>query len=75
MMKVGAINNGVVIDHILTPIIGGKIEGGAPDKVMFYRCQDDMLRGFDKIEAMDEKHVAPESLAREFIGGSTYNNH
>ena len=38
--------NGVVIDHILTPVIGGKIEGGAPDKVMFYRCQDDMLRGF-----------------------------
>ena len=37
---------GVVIDHILTPVIGGKIEGGAPDKVLFYRCQDDMLRGF-----------------------------
>ena len=40
-----------------------------------YAVVDDMLRGFDKIEAMDEKHVAPESLAREFIGGSTYNNH
>ena len=25
---------GVVIDHVLTPIIGGKIEGGAPDKVL-----------------------------------------
>lgn len=40
-----------------------------------YAVVDDMLRGFDKIEAMDEKYVAPESLAREFIGGSTYNNH
>lgn len=44
--------NGVVIDHILTPIIGGKIEGGSPDKVMFYRCPDDMLRGF-RIHAGD----------------------
>ncbi len=40
-----------------------------------YAVVDDMLRSFDKIEAMDEKYVAPESLAREFIGGSTYNNH
>lgn len=37
---------GVVIDHVLVPITGGKIEGGAPDKVLFYRCPDDMLRGF-----------------------------
>lgn len=37
---------GVVIDHVLVPITGGKIEGGAPDKVIFYRCPDDMLRGF-----------------------------
>ena len=36
---------------------------------------EDILRGFDKIEAMDEKYVAPESLAREFLGGSTYDNH
>ena len=40
-----------------------------------YEVVDDMLKAFDKIEAMDEKYVAPESLAREFIGGSTYNNH
>lgn len=40
-----------------------------------YPVVDDMLRAFDKIEAMDEKYVAPESLAREFIGGSTYDNH
>ena len=37
---------GVVIDHVLTPIIGGKIEGGAPDKVLYYRCPDNALRGF-----------------------------
>jgi len=37
---------GVVIDHVLTPIIGGKIEGGAPDKVLYYRCPDNSLRGF-----------------------------
>ena len=37
---------GVVVDHVLTPIVGGKIEGGAPDKVLFYRCPDNALRGF-----------------------------
>ena len=40
-----------------------------------YDVVDDMLRGFEKIEALDEKYVAPDSLAREFIGGSTYDNH
>lgn len=44
--------NGVAIDHVLVPITGGKIEGGAPDKVLFYRCPDDMLRGF-RIHAGD----------------------
>ena len=34
-----------------------------------------MLQGFARIESMDERFVAPESLAREFIGGSTYDNH
>ena len=37
---------GTVIDHRLLPVIGGKIEGGAPDKVLYYRCPDDSLRGF-----------------------------
>lgn len=37
---------GVAIDHVLTPIVGGKIEGGAPDKVLYYRCPDNALRGF-----------------------------
>ena len=44
--------NGVAIDHVLTPIVGGKIEGGAPDKVIYYRCPDDSLRGF-RIHAGD----------------------
>ena len=44
--------NGVAIDHVLTPIVGGKIEGGAPDKVLYYRCPDDMMRGF-RIHAGD----------------------
>jgi transcriptional regulator with XRE-family HTH domain len=44
--------NGVAIDHVLTPIVGGTIEGGAPDKVIYYRCPDDMLRGY-RIHAGD----------------------
>lgn len=36
----------VVIDHRLEPVIGGKIEGGHPDKVLYYRMQDDSLRGY-----------------------------
>lgn len=37
---------GVVVDHRLLPVIGGKIEGGHPDKVIYYRQEDDSLRGF-----------------------------
>ena len=40
-----------------------------------YDVVDDMLKGFGQIEALDEKYVAPNSLAREFLGGSTYDNH
>ena len=40
-----------------------------------YEVVDNILKGFEKIEPLDEKYVAPESLAREFIGGSTYDNH
>ena len=40
-----------------------------------YAVVDDMLKGFEKIEAMDDSCVAPDSLAREFIGGSIYDNH
>lgn len=40
-----------------------------------YPVVNDILRGFEQIEAMDESCVAPRSLAREFIGGSPYDNH
>ena len=49
---------GVVIDHVLTSIIGGKIEGGAPDKVLYYRCPDNALRGF-RVYAGDLLLVVP----------------
>ena len=50
--------DGLVIDHVLTPIVGGRIEGGAPDKVLYYRCPDDMLRGF-RVHAGDLLLVVP----------------
>ena len=55
---------GVVIDHVLTPIIGGKIEGGAPDKVLYYRVPDDSLRGF-RVHAGDLLLTVPESRAQD----------
>ncbi|MBQ8506421.1 MAG: helix-turn-helix domain-containing protein [Clostridia bacterium] len=55
---------GVVIDHVLTPIIGGKIEGGAPDKVLYYRMPDDSLRGF-RVHAGDLLLTIPESRAQD----------
>ena len=50
--------DGLVIDHVLTPIVGGRIEGGAPDKVLYYRCPDDLLRGF-RVYAGDLLLVVP----------------
>ncbi len=44
--------DGLVIDHVLTPMVGGRIEGAAPDKALFYRCPDDSLRGY-RIHAGD----------------------
>ena len=57
---------------VLKPIVVPLLEEIPAGK---YPVVDDMLRGFEKIEAMDEKYVAPDSLAREFIGCSTYDNH
>ena len=57
---------------VLKPIVVPLLEAIPAGK---YSVVDDMLRGFEKIEALDEKYVAPDSLAREFIGGSTYDNH
>ena len=55
---------GVVIDHVLTPILGGKIEGGAPDKVLYYRCPDNALRGF-RVYAGDLLLTVPASKAED----------
>lgn len=52
--------DGVVMDHVLKPVIGGKIEGGAPDKVLFYRCPDDALRGY-RIHAGDLLLTVPQT--------------
>lgn len=57
-------NKGVVIDHVLTPIIGGKIEGGAPDKVLFFRMPDDKLRGF-RVHAGDLLLTVPDNRATD----------
>ena len=37
-----------------------------------YEIADDILRGFARIEPMEESNIAPSSLVREFIGGSIY---
>ena len=37
-----------------------------------YPVVDDILRGLEKIEPLDQKYISANSLAREFIGGSTY---
>ena len=56
--------DGLVIDHVLTPIVGGRIEGGAPDKVLYYRVPDDMLRGF-RVYAGDLLLVVPATKAED----------
>ncbi len=57
---------------VLKPIVVPLLEAIPAGK---YSVVDDMLRGFEKIEPLDSKYVAPDSLAREFIGGSIYDNH
>ena len=57
-------DDGLVIDHVLTPVVNGKIEGGAPDKVVYYRCPDDMLRGF-RVHAGDLLLTVPASKAED----------
>ena len=57
---------------VLKPLAVPLLEAVGPGK---YPVVDDMLAAFDRIEAMDEAFVAPDSLAREFIGGSAYDNH
>ena len=55
---------GIVIDHVLTPIIGGKIEGASPDKVLYFRVPDDSLRGF-RVHAGDLLLTGPDNRARD----------
>ena len=56
--------DGLVIDHVLTPIVQGRIEGGAPDKVLYYRVPDDMLRGF-RVHAGDLLLTVPAAKAED----------
>lgn len=51
--------NGLVIDHQLFPVIGGKLEGGVPDKVVLYRMADNSLSGF-RVFAGDLMLTVPE---------------
>ena len=57
-----------VLKPLVVPLLEALPAGSFP-------VVDDMLRAFEKIEPMDSDMIAPESLAREFIGGSTYDNH
>ncbi len=57
---------------VLKPMVVPLLEAIPAGK---YSVVDDMLRGFEKIEPLEAKYVASDSLAREFIGGSIYDNH
>ncbi|MPM62127.1 Uridine kinase [bioreactor metagenome] len=37
-----------------------------------YPVADQILKAYEKIEGMEDTYLAPDSLAREFVGGSTY---
>jgi uridine kinase len=54
---------------VLKPFVVPLLEAVPAGK---YEVVDDMLKAFDEIAPMDEKYIAPNSLVREFIGGSTY---
>ena len=48
VMKRVPVYNAVMkeVDHRLLPILDGRIEGTAPDKVFFLQAPDDSMRGF-----------------------------
>ena len=50
---------GLVLDHMLFPVISGKIEGSQPDKVLLYRCAGSDMGGFG-IRAGDLLLVVPD---------------
>lgn len=55
----------VLKSHIV-PLLEAIPTAERPDPV------EEILRAFEQIEGMDDQYVAPNSLVREFIGGSTY---
>ena len=57
---------------LLKPLVTPLIERVPRGK---YEVADAILEGFSHIEPLDSSYIAPDSLAREFIGGSTYDNH
>ena len=63
------------VDHRLVPIINGRIEGAAPDKVFYFLAPDDSMRGF-RIHAGDIALIVP---AQSPIDGAVmlveYNSH
>ena len=63
------------VDHRLLPIIQGRIEGGAPDKVFYFLAPDDSMRGF-RIHQGDLALIVP---AQSPIDGAVmlvaYNQH
>ena len=63
------------IDHRLVPILDGRIEGAAPDKVFFFKVPDDSMRGF-RIHQGDLAMIVP---AHSPIDGAVmlveYNGH
>ena len=62
VLKRVPVYNGVMqeVDHRLLPILDGRIEGAAPDKVFYWSAPDDSMRGF-RILREDLCLVAPAS--------------
>ena len=56
----------------LKPFVVPLLEGIPQGK---YQVVEDILRGLEKIEPLDERYIPAKSLSREFIGGSPYDNH
>lgn len=63
------------VDYRLLPILSGRIEGAAPDKVFYFLAPDDSMRGF-RIHAQDLALIVP---AQSPVDGAVmlveYNSH
>ena len=64
-LYIAARSNVVVLKPFVVPLLEALPQGK-------YEIADDILRGFERIEIMEESNIAPSSLVREFIGGSIY---